>query len=55
MALTKLVSEGHGGIKSGKGFFDYSTDFSKGELEDTAKKRDQEFLHRLKNLYQPKG
>jgi 3-hydroxybutyryl-CoA dehydrogenase len=55
MALKKLVSEGHGGIKSGKGFFDYSTDFSKGELEDTAKKRDQEFLHRLKNLYQPKG
>jgi 3-hydroxybutyryl-CoA dehydrogenase len=49
--LQSLVKEGHDGIKSGKGFFDYSTDFSKGEFEDTVKKRDQEFLHRLKNLY----
>jgi 3-hydroxybutyryl-CoA dehydrogenase len=50
-ALQKLVEAGHEGIKSGKGFFDYSMDFSKGELEDTIKKRDQDFLHRLKNLY----
>jgi 3-hydroxyacyl-CoA dehydrogenase len=50
-ALQKLVEEGHEGIKSGKGFFDYNMDFSKGELEDTIKKRDQDFLNRLKNLY----
>jgi 3-hydroxyacyl-CoA dehydrogenase len=50
-ALRKLVKEGHEGIKSGKGFFDYNMDFSKGELEDTIKKRDQDFLHRLKNFY----
>jgi len=50
-ALQKLVGEGHDGIKSGKGFFDYSMDFSKGELEDTIKQRDQEFLQRLKQLY----
>jgi 3-hydroxyacyl-CoA dehydrogenase len=51
VALQKLVKEGHEGIKSGMGFFDYGMDFSKGELEDTIKKRDQDFLHRLKNLY----
>jgi 3-hydroxybutyryl-CoA dehydrogenase len=50
-ALQRLVEAGHEGIKSGKGFFDYSMDFSKGELEDTIKERDQDFLHRLKNLY----
>jgi 3-hydroxybutyryl-CoA dehydrogenase len=50
-ALQNLVEAGHDGIKSGKGFFDYSMDFSKGELEDTIKTRDQDFLHRLKNLY----
>ena len=49
--LRRLVEEGHEGIKSGKGFFDYSLDFAKGELEDTIKKRDQDFLNRLKNLY----
>jgi 3-hydroxybutyryl-CoA dehydrogenase len=50
-ALQKLVDAGHEGIKSGKGFFDYGEDFSKGELEDTIKMRDQEFMHRLENLY----
>jgi 3-hydroxybutyryl-CoA dehydrogenase len=49
--LQSLVKEGHDGIKSGKGFFDYCRDFSKGELEDTIKTRDQDFLHRLKNFY----
>jgi len=49
--LEKLIAQGHDGIKSGKGFYDYNTDFSKGALEAAVKKRDQQFLHRLKNLY----
>lgn len=49
--LKQLVDQGHKGIKSGKGFYDYSMDFSKGELEGVIKRRDQEFLNRLRNLY----
>lgn len=50
-ALQRLVSQGHLGIKSGKGFYDYTRDFSKAELDEAIQKRDQEFLHRLKHLY----
>ncbi len=50
-ALQRLVSRGHTGIKSGKGFYDYTRDFSKAELDEAIQKRDQEFLHRLKHLY----
>jgi len=50
-ALQRLVSQGHLGIKSGKGFYDYTEDFSKAELDEAIQKRDQEFLHRLKHLY----
>jgi 3-hydroxyacyl-CoA dehydrogenase len=49
--LQRLVSQGHSGIKSGKGFYDYAADFSKKELDGVIKNRDQEFLQRLKTLY----
>jgi 3-hydroxybutyryl-CoA dehydrogenase len=50
-ALRRLVSQGHSGIKSGKGFYDYAGDFSKKELDGVIEDRDREFLQRLKTLY----
>lgn len=50
-SLQELVSRGHTGIKSGKGFFNYAKDFSKGDLDEVVQKRDGEFLNRLKTLY----
>jgi 3-hydroxybutyryl-CoA dehydrogenase len=50
-ALQSLVSQGREGIKSGKGFYDYTLDFSEGGLDKVIQKRDQEFLNRLKHLY----
>jgi 3-hydroxybutyryl-CoA dehydrogenase len=49
--LQHLVSQGHFGIKTGKGFYDYAVDFSKSELDGVIQKRDREFLNRLKQLY----
>jgi len=49
--LEALVSQGHAGIKSGKGFYDYGADLSGNEVEEIIRKRDREFLQRLKNLY----
>ena len=50
-ALQGLVAQGHYGIKSGKGFYDYALDFSKAELDEAVHKRDKEFLKRLKADY----
>jgi 3-hydroxybutyryl-CoA dehydrogenase len=50
-AMVRLTEEGHDGIKTGKGFYDYARDFSKAQLDQAIKKRDEEFLNRLKNLY----
>jgi 3-hydroxybutyryl-CoA dehydrogenase len=49
--VKRLVTQGHYGIKSGKGFYDYTVDFSKGGLDEAVRKRDREFLKRLKDLY----
>ncbi len=38
-------------VKSGKGFYDYTVDFSQAGLDKAIQKRDQEFLNRLKSLY----
>jgi len=50
-ALVQLTEQGCDGIKTGKGFYDYTRDFSKSELDQAIRKRDEEFLHRLKHLY----
>jgi 3-hydroxybutyryl-CoA dehydrogenase len=51
VALDDLVARGNDGIKSGKGFYDYTVDFSEEGLDKAVEQRDQEFLNRLKNLY----
>jgi 3-hydroxyacyl-CoA dehydrogenase len=50
-AVADMVAKGDFGIKSGKGFYDYASDFSKAALDEAVRKRDEEFLRRLKQLY----
>ena len=49
--IKRLTSEGHDGVKSGKGFYDYAVDFTADDLDQAIEKRDREFLMRLKQLY----
>jgi 3-hydroxybutyryl-CoA dehydrogenase len=49
--LLNLTDDGNEGLKSGKGFYDYTDDFSKAEVDETVRRRDREFLTRLKQLY----
>lgn len=54
--LKNLVAQGHDGIKTGRGFYDYTADYATGSLDEAVRQRDREFLNRLKNLYwQTKG
>ncbi|MEH0019032.1 MAG: 3-hydroxyacyl-CoA dehydrogenase family protein [Desulfobacter sp.] len=50
-ALKALVDQGHTGIKSGKGFYQYAVEFSQGGLDEAVKRRDREFLGRLKRHF----
>ena len=50
-ALDDLIADGNDGIKTGKGFYDYTVDFSEEDLDKAVQQRDQEFLNRLKDLY----
>jgi len=50
-ALVRLSEQGLDGIKTGKGFYDYTREYSRKELDQAIQKRDEEFLNRLKNLY----
>ncbi len=49
--VRELVAQGHYGIKSGRGFYDYTVDFSKAELDEAVRRRDKGFLKRLKEQY----
>ena len=49
--LDDLIAQGNDGIKTGKGFYDYTVDFSEEDPDKAVQQRDQEFLNRLKNLY----
>ena len=50
-SLSRLHAQGHLGIKSGKGFYEYATSFSGTKLDEAVRARDLQFLARLKEEY----
>lgn len=50
-ALKKKVEAGELGLKTGKGFFDYKTDYSTKGQDESVKARDKKFIQLLKLLY----
>lgn len=51
--VKEKVDRGELGLKTGKGFYNYSTDYFKANWDGVVQKRDEEFIRRLKNLYWP--
>lgn len=49
VSLRKLISEGHTGIKSGRGIYEYGIGFRQNELDDAVQKRDRAMLDLLKH------
>jgi len=54
-ALERLVAEGHTGVKSGKGFYEYAVDFSQETLDVAIQERDRNLIGRLKRHYLEKN
>lgn len=49
--VKEKVDRGELGLKTGKGFYNYSADYSKAGWDGVVQKRDKEFIQRLKDLY----
>jgi len=50
-ALRRLVSQGDLGVKSGRGFFEYTADLSQNDLDEAILKRDRDMIGQLKHDY----
>lgn len=50
-AVKEKVERGDLGLKTGKGFYSYDTDYFKATWDGVVQKRDKEFIQRLKTLY----
>lgn len=51
LAVKEKVDRGELGLKTGKGFYNCSSDYSKSDWDGVVKERDREFIQRLKTLY----